>query len=405
MLAGASAGRAPRPVPLSTVELVLTSRCNLRCTYCFENARDGSSMSWDAARAALAAAVAARGPVRVVFFGGEPALEFATIRRAVAFVAGRRALRRVRFVLVTNGTRLGRDEIAFLARHRFETQISFDGTPEAQARRGAATFAKLDRLLDDLRREHPTFFRRHVAVALTLSPATVAHFPRAVAGLLEKGVDDIRVAPDMLGDREWSASMEPALDRAFAQAARLAREHYRRSGRVPLGLFRKDTRKPRRAAGPVPMCSVARGGRLAVDTDGSVLICSAFARSIQRFPRTSLGAILDGVPLGDVRDGALAARVAAIPEVARVIRIFHDKQEKSSPHRRCADCRYLHDCGVCPASIAQIPGNDDPDRVPEFACAFNRVRLKYRSRFPALRPAAPARSRRLAHRLRVEESN
>jgi radical SAM protein with 4Fe4S-binding SPASM domain len=385
------------------VELVLTSRCNLRCAYCFENSRSGSAMSWVVARAALDAALSPRGPVRVVFFGGEPTLEFATIRRAVAHVAARRALRRVRFVLVTNGTRLGAEEIAFLVRHRIETQISFDGTPGAQALRGASTFAKLDRLLDDLREEHPAFFRRSVSVAMTLSPATIPEFPRAIACVLGKGVGDVKVAVDMLGDRAWCASMEPALDRAFAEAAHQVKEHYRRTGRVPVALFRKERRPPRRAAGPIPMCSVTRGGRLAVDTDGSVLICSAFARSVQRFPSTALGAILEGVDLGNVRDPALAARVAAIPDVARVIRLFHDKQDKYSSHGRCADCRYLRSCGLCPASIAQIPGNDDPDRIPDYPCAFNRVWLKYRSRFPVLRPPgrrAATRSRRLPHRLR-----
>ena len=167
-----------------------------------------------------------------------------------------------------------------------------------------------------------------------------------------------------------------------------------------MGLLRKSPGGPRRRASPVAMCSVARGGRLAVDTDGSVLLCGVFARSIQRFQPTCLGTMLGAVNLGDVREPGLTTRVAAIPELAKPLRIFHDKQDKHAGSIRCARCPHLRTCAICPASIAHIPGNDDPDRIPEFACAFNRVWLKHRSRFPAQRPAVPARSRRSPHRLR-----
>jgi hypothetical protein len=38
---------------------------------------------------------------------------------------------------------------------------------------------------------------------------------------------------------------------------------------------------------------------------------------------------------------------------------------------------------VCPASIVQIRGNTDPDRIPDFCCAFYRSALGARARFPA----------------------
>src|SRR4029079_15559485 len=39
--------------PLKTLELVLTSQCNLRCGYCFENAKQDGRMSWEVAKASL----------------------------------------------------------------------------------------------------------------------------------------------------------------------------------------------------------------------------------------------------------------------------------------------------------------------------------------------------------------
>ena len=40
-------------------------------------------------------------------------------------------------------------------------------------------------------------------------------------------------------------------------------------------------------------------------------------------------------------------------------------------------------CGVCPVSIGHQPGNTDPDRIPDFLCAYNLVSLKHREQFPA----------------------
>jgi hypothetical protein len=37
---------------------------------------------------------------------------------------------------------------------------------------------------------------------------------------------------------------------------------------------------------------------------------------------------------------------------------------------------------VCPISIGHQPGNTDPDRIPDFQCAYNLVSLEYRERFP-----------------------
>jgi len=53
---------------------------------------------------------------------------------------------------------------------------------------------------------------------------------------------------------------------------------------------------------------------------------------------------------------------------------------KHSGRRRCADCRYGASCHICPVAIAHA--GPDPHLVPEFLCAFRRVSLEYRERFP-----------------------
>ena len=63
-------------------------------------------------------------------------------------------------------------------------------------------------------------------------------------------------------------------------------------------------------------------------------------------------------------------------------RVYRASLEKHSPYGRCAECRFLASCAICPLAIAHQPGNDDPRRMPDFACAFMRTALGFRARFP-----------------------
>ena len=97
------------------------------------------------------------------------------------------------------------------------------------------------------------------------------------------------------------------------------------------------------------------------------------------FLRESLAALR----VGDVGDPGLGKRVAAFARGVSGARVFADKRRKYSSYGRCRDCEYLTRCSVCPLSIARVAGNDDPCRVPDFPCAFNRVALACRERFAA----------------------
>ena len=58
---------------LRSLSLLLTARCNLACAYCYQDARNGQSMPWSVARAALDHLLDSPEPiVEVSFTGGEP---------------------------------------------------------------------------------------------------------------------------------------------------------------------------------------------------------------------------------------------------------------------------------------------------------------------------------------------
>lgn len=370
---------------LRSVDVVLTAGCNLRCSYCYQNAKQPAArMEWPTLRRALDLLLASdRDEVRLGFYGGEPLLRFEMIRRAVEYVERRRrGGMSVRYGMITNGTLLREPQATFLAEHGVETRVSFDGVPAAQAERGP-TFSILDRLLDRLRRRHPRFFEERLSVCVTVLPWALRHLADSVDYFLAKGVEEVRFSPLSTDTSTWRMEQIDELDREFSRVYDRALEHFRETGKVVLEVFRKqgDGKACRSVTRRRLMCGAPLGEALAVDVDGSAFGCLALVRSFQRFPGF-LEAELEPMAMGRISDRAFSARLGTYRERTRSARIFRRKQDKHSAYGRCADCRFFHECDLCPVTIGSIPGNEDPDRVPDFLCAFTLVTGRYRERFP-----------------------
>ena len=365
--------------------LTLTAGCNLSCAYCYQSDKKPRRMEWDTAKGAVDLLFASsQEEIELVFFGGEPLLEFPLIRQVVAY--GQEHCpkdKRLRFGLITNGTLLREEALDFVARHRFGTLLSFDGVPAAQDIRGRGTFKVLDGLLDRMRRHHPAFLRHHLEVGSTLTPRSIPFIVPSFRYFLGKGLKKVSFSPDFTGSSTWTDEMFPVLEDQFAALIEESLKHYVRSGEIPFTGFRgKDTGDPHRPQGRT-MCGVTRAETPTVDVDGQMHGCATFTESFQRFPSEFLQSRITSMRMGDFRDPDFAERYRAFPEAARQAEFFHHKQKKYSSYGKCGKCRFLADCSVCPTSIGHIPGNTDPHRVPDFACAYNLICLAARQRFRA----------------------
>lgn len=372
------------PEDLSKLDVVLTAACNLRCSYCYQNDKKARRMEWDTLQASADLLLRSRrAEVSLLFIGGEPLLEFALMRRAVEYVnTHRRPGQRVRFQTVTNGTLLRDEHAEFFAAHDFEVQLSFDGVEAAQALRGPGTFQTLDLALDRLRTIQPGFFVDRLSVSLTLVVPTIRYLAESIDYFLRKDMREIAISPAVTDQPGWRLEMIHELDEQFARIATLSLAHYDRTGLVPLVLFRRSHGDSPHAPDSLSLCGVGRGETPAVDVDGQVHGCLMFADSYQVFPTTFLRSRLEALRMGHLADPSLERRMAEFPAKARAARIFHRREMKYSAYGRCADCRFMTTCGVCPVSIGHQPGNTDPDRIPDFLCAYNLVALKHREAFP-----------------------
>lgn len=368
---------------LDRLILILTSRCNLNCTYCFQNRKTSRTMSRRELFPALD--LARTSPVAdftVLFYGGEPLIEFPLLRQAVEYLEQGRALtKRYTYVLVTNGLLMDSPTVEFLSEHNFETMISFDGVRASQDLRGKDTFDVLDRLLERLRRDHSEFFQNRFSVNITLSPASIPFLADSVKYFLEKDVRDLGINPILNPSSEWNPSIAEQLDQQFAVLFKACLTHAEKTGVQPLSIFRGVRSSRTTQIGMKPLCGAASARTPAVDVDGRLYGCALFARSYQAHTSPLLDSDQSGAfEIGRISDPDMEKKLSQYRSRLARNPLLHEKRLKASSFGRCSDCPFLGRCFVCPVSIALIPGNADPHRIPDFLCDFNRISLKYQER-------------------------
>lgn len=120
------------PLPrLERMTLMVTERCNQRCSYCHLPVGDGRKMERATAHAAVDLLFdegPRLGSRSLLFFGGEPFLATDTIEDAAGHAARRRRFgQRLRLAAQTNATALDDAALGAIARHHIEIGVSLDG--------------------------------------------------------------------------------------------------------------------------------------------------------------------------------------------------------------------------------------------------------------------------------------
>ena len=218
-----------------------------------------------------------------------------------------------------------------------------------------------------LRARHRTWFRNRVSAAVTLVPGAIPSLAESIDYLLGLGFAHISLSPAMGDVRGWREDLVPALDEQFARVYRSSLRRYRRTGRVPLSLFRKTQ------ATPYPPSSARCGAEIArmavVDVDGHVYQISANHRVRDRASGGPAGVHARGDADRPHLDPDLDRRLPGYRQALERVGLFERRDAYRSPFGACRDCAYLRYCDLCPLSIALAPGASDPTRVPGFACA------------------------------------
>jgi uncharacterized protein len=316
-------GRQP---DIGTLDLNVSSACNLRCRYCYI-AFNGDQRQWPAqavhgcgpplmssetARRAVDFLLAASGPapqVHIIFFGGEPLLNPSLIRTILEYATERGEAfgKAVRFSLSTNGVLMDREMLALARNFAMDFQISLDGPPEIHDRfrplpGNRPNYQRILANLADLPRPLPA----EISVRATLHRYST-DILRLVRHFREIGFRSILVAPAH-GEGEWS--LQPEDWQRLAVSLEETTWHYLEAIRAGDFFYFPPLAGVNLTYAPEQLKHWACGaGRqyLCAHTDGSIYLCHG----------------LVGMPafrLGDVREGIrsdLLRRVSGLHAGAR----------------------------------------------------------------------------------------
>jgi len=123
-----------------SIMLMITEKCNLRCTYCYEDHQRTGSMDFDTAvsilERELPRADAGHELIRLEFFGGEIVLNFKLIRQVYEYIEAAYPKLDILYAFTTNGTLFQEKEKKWFSERKdqFVCTLSLDGTPQMHDR-------------------------------------------------------------------------------------------------------------------------------------------------------------------------------------------------------------------------------------------------------------------------------
>ncbi len=221
---------APADLPIKTLILHVSESCNLQCRYCYHtekgnvNVEEGTQrrMSRDAGLRAVDFLFERSGGLEdlvLVFFGGEPLLNFETMQSVAGYARERAAAsgKRIQFAVTTNGTLLTPEIVDFLDAYDVSVTVSLDGGPEIhdKYRRFRDDRPSYDVILPRVRHLVDRARKRPVVARVTLvdEPERV---PEMLDHLLGLGFVEAGFAPVTTGHPQYQLS-EGQMDRLLEE--------------------------------------------------------------------------------------------------------------------------------------------------------------------------------------------
>jgi uncharacterized protein len=311
--------------------LLMTNRCNLRCTYCYANAgaeQHPAEMSWSIAKAVIdfvvgnARQAAAEPPSLTFHGGGEPTVHWDLLVRAVEYAKA--VDPRTRISMSSNGI-WTEAQRRFVCRHFADVSLSMDGVSEVQNRQrpraggleSATDVWESIRSLDEAAIDY--------GIRMTVLPESVDRLVDGVSLICrDTRARAIQVEPTFTSSRGHYADMDggfaDAFSERFVEAWRVGRAANRQvyySGARPWVIAPMFCQAPLKAA--------------VATADGRLVTC------FEVF--SELSPLAGGFTVGRVRDGRVEYDGAAL-------RAFLDAQQQR--RQECVDCFcYWHCSGDC----------------------------------------------------------
>lgn len=257
-----------------TCMLMITHKCNLNCSYCYEDFKSDKQMDFDTAISAIKKEANKTRRSKLVkgleidLMGGEPMLNFTLIKRLVEWAEDGNIGVPYIFSMTTNGTLFGKEEKKWFKRHKSSIVCgcSFDGNSYMQEKNRGKESNKID--LD--------FFSKtwkNQPFHMTISKESLQGMAQAIISALQEGyLIEVSLAEGVAWDKKDAEIYKKELEELS--------EYYLKNPKVkPLNILlryltvvnpKKDRRKIQKFCGT--------GTYMATyDVDGKIYGCHMFS--------------------------------------------------------------------------------------------------------------------------------
>ena len=345
------------PPAITRMELFLTENCTFHCDYCFAATKNAyKRMSLNTAKKAIDFLLYESRDsenVEVIFFGGEPLMEFKMMERIADYaenIASGRG-KNVTYALTTNGSIMSEEIISFARKRNFNYLLSIDGDANTHDRHrrkqdGTETWNLVTG-------EHLRLLKEQqgwVGTRMTVMPDTAENLSHNVKTLFSMGINQFLIGQNM--DVEWTpfqidvfiAEMRKVLDFYLDESAK--------GSPIRITDFEETIQQKREKLSRIWGCDAGRS-RVAISTSGDIYPCSRFVN-----PYSDM--------VGKYRLGTIDSGIVNLS--SRMDFMSNDMEKRL----KCAECDQRELCaGGCPGVNLHLMGNIfDPAPI---SCAISRM--------------------------------
>lgn len=349
--------------PVKAMCLNIAHDCNLRCKYCFASTGDFGTgrkmMTFETGRRAIDFLIEKsedRENLELDFFGGEPLMNFDTVKQIVEYARSREKEcgKRFRFTITTNGLLLDDDKIDFINKEMSNVVLSIDGRKETNdnVRIRVDGSGCYDSILPKFKKLVELRGDKEYYVRGTFTKYNI-DFSEDVFSLYNEGFDQISVEPVVCGSENPYALTEKELSEIFKEYERLAErilENEEKGEKFNFFHFMLDLDQGPCAIKRLRGCGCGNE-YVAVTPDGDIFPCHQFV-GIDEF---KMGNLYEGTFNQDMKSDFAAAHVYTKPE--------------------CRECWAKFYCsGGCNANNYMYAG--DVHNAHRFSCQIEKKRLE-----------------------------
>lgn len=257
-----------------SIMLLVTYKCNLHCSYCYEPKTSNFRMTAEKAKQVITGELSCLGDeydsVEIQFMGGEPLLEYPLIKEVTEWLWSLRMNQRLMVLFApTNGTLLNEEMKSwfYANRNRIHLGLSFDGDNSMQDANRSASSSHID--LDYFSKTWP-----EQSVKMTISPETVESLSEGVTFLHNKGFKYIS-ADLAMGDKlQWTKA---SLQKFQIELRKLCNYYMENPKLIPFSMLRLDINSVcKKSTEGVKTCSCGED-MVCVDWSGEHYACHLFS--------------------------------------------------------------------------------------------------------------------------------